>query len=112
MLRNLTGTILALPCTMRVCLTFYRTVAFPLIFISMVCSFQVWSAQTAYFILPVFWVKIITSLIVGTYIALFRSEQFIFFNNLGYSRTRVLVFSFFFDFLIWLFIMSVTVKVL
>lgn len=112
MLCNLTGTILALPCIMRVCLTFYRTVAFPLICISMVCSYQVWLAQTAYFIVPVFWVKIITSLIIGTYIALFRSEQFIFFNNLGYSRTRALAYSFFFDFLIWLFIMGVTVKML
>lgn len=97
---------------MRVCMTFYRTVAFPLIAISLICAHQVWQAQTVYFAFRVFWVKIITSLIIGTYIALFRSEQFIFYNNLGYTRTRIMVYSFVFDFLIWLFMMIIISEML
>ena len=97
---------------MHVCLTFYRTVAFPLIAISMVCCHQVWQAQMVYFIIPVFWVKILTSLILGAYIALFRSGQFIFYNNLGYTNVRLFTCTFLIDFVIWLFLMLVMVKLL
>jgi len=93
---------------MRVCLTFYRTVAIPLIAISVVCCFQVWQAQSVYFIIPVFWVKILTSLVIGTYLVIFRSEQFVFYNNLGYSRTRLFAYTFVVDFLIWLLLMTIT----
>ena len=96
---------------MRVCLTFYRTVALPLIAISLICCHQVWQAHTMYFMIPVFWVKVLTSLIIGGYIALFRSEQFIFFNNLGYSRTKIFAYSFAFDLLIWLLMMGVMSKI-
>lgn len=90
---------------MRVCLTFYRTVMIPLTGISVICACQVWQAQSVYFVLPVFWLKIITTVIMGTYIAIFRSEQFIFFNNLGYSRTRIFLYCFMLDFLLWLLLM-------
>ena len=90
---------------MRVCLAFYRTLALPLVGISLICGLQVWQAHSAYFILRVLWVKILTSIVIGTYIALFRSEQFVFYNNLGYSRTSLFVFSFVFDFLIWVSVM-------
>jgi hypothetical protein len=92
---------------MRVCMTFYRTVAFPLIAISLICALQVWYAQTGLFVFRVFWAKIITSMLIAIYIALFRNEQFIFYNNLGYSRTSVLLYSFAFDFLIWLVMMII-----
>ena len=94
---------------MRVCLVFYRTVAFPLIGISIICALQVWQAGTGYFIFRVFWVKIITSLLIGAYIALFRNEQFIFYNNLGYPTSSILLYSFLLDFLIW-FLLMITVS--
>lgn len=90
---------------MRVCMTFYRTIAFPLIGISLICAHQVWQAQTGYFVFRVLWVKLITSLLIGTYIAIFRNEQFVFYNNLGHSRTSVLTCSFAVDFSIWLVMM-------
>ena len=91
---------------MRVCLTFYRTLAFPLIGISLICAHQVWQAQSVHFIFRVLWVKLLTSLVIASYIILFRSNQFIFFNNLGYSRSRLLAYSFVLDFSIWLLIMT------
>jgi hypothetical protein len=90
---------------MRVCMTFYRTVALPLIAISLICAHQVWQSQSAYFIFRVFWVKLLTTFIIGTYIGIFRNEQFIFYNNLGFSRTRLFLYVFLFDFSIWLFMM-------
>lgn len=84
--------------TMRTLLTFYRTVAFPLLLITVICAAQVWTSGSAYFVFRVFWMKVITTLIIGIYIAIFRSEQFIFFNNLGYTRTRVFVVGFVLDF--------------
>lgn len=65
-----------------------------------------------YFMIPVFWVKVLTSLIIAGYIALFRSEQFIFFNNLGYSRTRIFAYSFSIDFLIWLLMTGAMSKII
>lgn len=97
---------------MRVCLTFYRTVALPLITISLICAHQVWQAQNVYFIVPVFWLKIITSMIIGIFIILFRADQFIFFYNLGYSRVRLFTVSFLFDFMIWIFFMSIVAQIL
>ena len=98
--------------TMRVCMTFYRTIAFPLIGISLISAHQVWQSQTGYFVFRVFWVKIITSLIIGTYVALFRNEQFVFYNNLGYSRASMLLYSFGVDFLIWLLIIVIVCRML
>lgn len=89
---------------MRACLTFYRTLALPLIGISAICGYQVWLAHSPYFIFRVLWVKLLTSVVIGTYISLFRSEQFIFYNNLGYSTVRLFIFAFGFDFIIWLLI--------
>lgn len=97
---------------MRVCLTFYRTVMISLMGLSVICAYQVWQPQSVYFILPVFWVKIITTVIMGTYIAIFRSEQFIFFNNLGYSRGRIFLYCFMLDFSLWLLLMVVVSQML
>lgn len=97
---------------MRACLTFYRTLALPLIAISLICAFQVLQSRSVYFILFVLWAKILTTVVIGGYIALFRSEQFIFFNNLGYSRARLFAFSFAVDFFIWVFFMIITVQLI
>lgn len=96
---------------MRACLTFYRTLALPLIGISLICAYQVWQAGSAYFIFRVLWAKVLTSLVIGTYIFLFRSGQFTFYHNLGYPVSRLFIFSFVLDFLIWVVIM-VTVTLL
>ncbi len=92
---------------MRVCFTFYRTLALPLVGISLICAHQVWQAQTGLFVFRVLWVKLLTSIVIASYIALFRSEQFVFYNNLGYSRLRLLLLVFGFDFAIWLVIMII-----
>ena len=97
---------------MRICLTFYRTVAFPLISITLISAAQVLLSGTALFIFRVFWVKMFTTLIIGTYITIFRSEQFIFYNNLGYTRACILLFSFGLDFAIWLITMLLVTQML
>jgi hypothetical protein len=89
---------------MRACLTFYKTLAFPLIGISVICGQQVWAAHSAYFVFRVLWVKVLTSVVIGSYIWNFRSEQFVFYNNLGYSQARLFLLSFGLDFVIWLLI--------
>ena len=109
---NLTGTILALAGGMKPCLVYYRTLAFPLIGISLVCALQVWEAQSGYFVFRVLWTKFLTSAVIATYIILFRADDFVFYNNLGVSRSRLLLFAFAFDFLIWLFLMAVTVMII
>ena len=97
---------------MRAFFVFYRTLALPLIGISLVCAHQVWQAQTGFFVFRVLWVKFLTSIVIATYIAIFQSGQFIFYNNLGYSRWRLLLSVFGFDFVIWVLLMIATVQVL
>lgn len=97
--------------SVRACLTFYRTLALPLIGISLICAYQVWQAHSPYFIVRVLWAKVLTSIVIGTYIFLFRSRQFVFYNNLGYTVSRLFIVSFVLDFLIWVSIV-VTVTLL
>src|SRR5688500_9433166 len=97
---------------MRVALTVYRTVALPLIGISLITAYQVMASQSLYFILRVLWIKILTTIVIGAYLALFRSEQFIFFNNLGFSRTRLFALCFALDFTIWILFMLITIQFL
>jgi hypothetical protein len=93
-------------------LIFYRTLAIPLTAISFICALQVWMSGSGYFVFRVLWVKILTTVVIGTFIALFRTEQFVFYNNLGWSRLRLFVFAFIFDFTIWLLLMTITVMML
>jgi hypothetical protein len=97
---------------MRTWFTFYRTLAFPLIGITAICAYQVWAAHSVYFVFRVFWVKVLTTVVIGTFIYLFRSEQFVFYNNLGYSRTRLFILAFLFDFLIWIVFMVATANLI
>lgn len=112
MRNNLPGTILALNRPMRALLTFYKTVAVPLIGITFICALQVLQAQSGYFVVRVFWLKILTSIVIGTYLAIFKAEQFVFYNNLGLSRARLLLLSFLLDFTIWMVAMTVTVTII
>ena len=97
---------------MRVCLAFYRTLALPLIGISVICAHQVWQAQSGFFVFRVLWVKLLTTFVIGGYIALFRSEQFVFYNNLGWSRAELFIWSFLLDFLIWLLLVILAVQLI
>jgi len=95
---------------MRACHIFYRTLALPLISVSVICAAQVVMAQTALFVFRVFWEKVLTSIVIAIYIAIFRSEQFVFYNNLRFSRTKLLVSTFSLDFLAWVLLMSFTIQ--
>ena len=95
---------------MKVCLVFYRTVALPLIGISLITAYQVWQAQSAYFVFRVLWVKLLTSIVIGIYVAIFRHNQFLFFSNLGITQARLLITSFVVDFCIWMLVMWVTLQ--
>ena len=112
MLNNLTGTILAVAVRMRSCLIYYRTLAIPLTAISLICALQVLQAGSGYFVFRVLWVKVLTSIVIGCYIAIFRTQDIVFYNNLGVSRAGLFVFSFVFDFLIWLLLMTITVALI
>ena len=93
-------------------LIFYRTLAIPLVAISFICALQVWMSGSGYFVFRVLWVKILTTVVIATFIALFRTEQFVFYNNLGWSRPRLFAFAFVLDFSIWLLMMAITIMML
>jgi len=48
------------------------------------------------------WSKVITSVIIGACFWFIKKDQFYFFQNLGYTWRRLLVFAFLLDMSIWL----------
>lgn len=49
-----------------------------------------------------FWMKIVTSFLLGIFFHLFRAQQFYFFNNLGYTKTRLYIAAGILDLSVWL----------
>jgi len=49
----------------------------------------------------VFWMKIITNLLIGFLFGTFRKESLYFYNNLGFSSLKMYLGVFFMDIFIW-----------
>jgi hypothetical protein len=64
------------------------------------------------FIVMAFWLKVITNILLGLYIHIFSSEQFYFFHNLGFNKTRLYSSTFVVDMLIWSLMSWITLKLL
>ncbi len=54
--------------------------------------------------------KVISNIGLIVYIYLFRTQQFIFFNNLGYSFKELCIKTLAIDFVIWIILTSITLK--
>lgn len=66
----------------------YRNIAVPSSLITFFCCYHAWMSNTVTALSLLFWVKVITSLILIGYIQLFKSELATFFMNLGMGRLR------------------------
>ena len=96
---------------MHVVLTFYRNFLWIVLAISLFGCFLIWSYGAWHYIVIVFWAKVGTNTLLGLYIHYFRSEQFCFFANLGYSKIRLYAFTFALDMFLWFLLSWVTIKV-
>jgi hypothetical protein len=73
----------------------------------LICIYGGWQ-----FAIAVFWTKIGTNVLLGLYVELFQHEQFIFFNNLGYTKVQLYGSSFALDMLAWFTLTILTIKFL
>src|SRR5688572_17731564 len=96
---------------MPVVLTFYRNFSWFVLGISLFGCWLIWIYGSWQF-MPMFWTKVLTNILLGLFIHVFSPGQFNFFNNLGYSKSRLYVFTFIFDMVIWFLLSWLTIKIL
>lgn len=97
---------------MRIVLTFYRNFSWPVLGISLFGCWLIWIYGSWQYIVLVFWMKVITNTLLGLFTHIFSPDQFYFFNNLGYNKIRLYVFTFFLDMVIWFLLSWLTIKIL
>lgn len=86
---------------MNLILTFYRNFIWPLTCITLI-SCYILIDGSAKDVVYLFWMKLITSLSFGIYFEFFQTHQFYFFNNLGYSKTKLYIGVATIDLSVWL----------
>src|SRR5688572_24423465 len=95
---------------MSVIFTFYRNFIWFANFISLFGCYLLWVYGSWAYMIAVFWVKVSTNTVLGLYIHIFNADQYYFFNNLGFRKTELYVFTFLLDLSIWLMLSLITVK--
>ena len=73
----------------QIAVTCYRYIATPSIIITFIISWQLWISHSMGFLVFAIWSKAITAGLLMLYVYIFRSGQFYFFNNLGFSNAYI-----------------------
>jgi hypothetical protein len=97
---------------MRIVLTFYRNFLWFVVGISMFGCYLLFIYGSWQFIVAVFWLKLVTNILLGLYIHIFSPEQLYFFHNLGYNKSRLYSHTFILDMIIWFLMSWITIKIL
>jgi hypothetical protein len=92
--------------------TFYYNFIFPATFISGLSCYLILREGSAVTAIYMFWMKIISGLLLGVFFHLYGSEQLYFFNNLGYSKERLYISTGMMDMMIWLMATIITIQLL
>lgn len=87
---------------MAVILTFYRNFLVPCTVFTLIHCFFLAQAGTFVFITKTWYLKILPTLGFAAYVEIFRGDQFYYFNNLGYSKTKLYTGAFAIDVTTWL----------
>jgi hypothetical protein len=93
---------------MGIILAFYRNFIWPATLTTLVSSYLL-IGSSAKNVVYMVWMKLITNFLYGTYFEFFHTQQFYFFNNLGYSKLRLYTSVVMLDLSIWL---ALTVSIL
>ena len=97
---------------MRTLLTFYKNFSLISISISLGSCFLILLSGSPYSTILVFWLKIISNAALLSYVHFFRSDQFNFFFNLGYSQKQLYLKTLGLDFGLWIILTYITLKIL
>jgi nucleoside recognition membrane protein YjiH len=86
---------------MNVILTFYRNFIWPATFITLISCYILLDSSPKD-VVYLFWMKIITGFFIATCFEFVHAQQFYFFNNLGYSKTKLYLAAAIVDLSVWL----------
>src|SRR5579859_7497059 len=67
----------------------FRFIAVPSVTVTLAISFSLLSSGTPLFLVPAFWIKVITTPLLLLFVRLLHSSQFFFFNNIGCSTSAI-----------------------
>jgi hypothetical protein len=87
--------------SLRVRLLFYQNFAVITIAISMFGGYLILESGIGLFVIPVFFMKVITNGLIGLIFHFFRQNRLYFFHNLGVTAFDLYVSAFFIDLLLW-----------
>jgi len=93
-----------MPRTIRLLLTFYRSVFFPNFFITLICGALLWKNGPS--ILAVqFWLKLSVTALLLYYFRSYKKKEFYYYQSLGLSQRFLWISTLSFDFCLYLFLM-------
>lgn len=84
----------------RIILTFYSSYSFSSICISVIAAVVFWKVGMSFFVF-VFWFKLLSMGFIITYIDQYRKEEYLYYRNLGVSKTTLWGASLLFDFILF-----------
>jgi hypothetical protein len=95
---------------MRTIVTFYRPFAAIATFFTLFTCYLLLNWGSAYYVLTLLWIKLLSSALVGTAFHLSRKEQLHFYHNLGCSTIRLYVLATMLDLSVWVVFITVTMQ--
>ena len=84
----------------RIILTFYSSYSFSSICISVIAAVVFWKVGMSFFVI-VFWFKLLSMGFIITYIDQYRKAEYLYYRNLGLSKSALWTFSLTFDFILF-----------
>jgi hypothetical protein len=94
----------------RLVFTFYKLYAFASLVITLSCLSIIYTWGISTFAV-LFWFKIITLGLIFYYIQNFKKDKFYYYKNLGLSKKQLWIWTFAFDFILFLILSILTLKI-
>lgn len=85
---------------LRLILTFYSTYSFSSILLSIISAGIFWKSGMSFFVV-IFWFKLLSMGFIITYIDQYRKNEYLYYRNLGLSKSALWIFSLVFDFILF-----------
>lgn len=96
--------------TIRLILTFYNSFAFVSLMITLACLSIIYTWGFTTFV-ALFWFKIVTAGIIFYYINSFKKDVFYYYKNLGLTKKYLWFSSLTFDFVLFLILLKIALKI-
>jgi hypothetical protein len=98
--------------TIRLLFTFYKLYAATSIIISLACFYSIYKYELGISSFSAFfWFKIITLGLIYYYIHSYKNNEFYYYKNLGLTKKQLWISTLIFDFIIFLVLLTLAIKI-